>query len=108
MAAEKTLTISSGSQNSNAWGAVTEMEEGVLIISGPSTTTGTITVEVDMNKDSGNRDWKTLQEKDNAGTDINIGDGDAVQIGTLPLPPLRIHSGSSEGADRDFKLFTSP
>jgi len=96
----KTLTIANAGTITdilNLWGLRSHRITNILIIS-PAALTGTVTVEV------AELDSDTFVALQSGGSDVTLPAGKATQITGLTAGVLRLVSGSSEGAERTFRL----
>lgn len=99
-----TLTIASGQTDSaaitslGALGRVGLGNAAGISIHGPAALTGTVTVQV---QPAGDSTWRTLQS---GGVDVTIAAGKTIVISPPAFADLRLHSGSAEGANRDFLI----
>lgn len=71
-----------------------------LSIQAPAALTGTVTVQVPDSIGS-SPSYQTLQS---GGADVQVTAGDAIPITRVPFHGFRLHSGSAEGANRDFVI----
>lgn len=103
------ILIASGTTTSAAIGGFDDAE--ALVIYAPAALTGTVTLQVAPDRQASERDqslaaapavvWSTMQS---GGSDITIPAGKALTLTDIGFRQMRLVSGSSEGADRTFKV----